>query len=440
MLEVRKPFLPSPFEDEDSREIKENEEEEEKPVEQPQQQNSEETHGGSESTESIEDSENPAEADESEQQSSSKSESSSSGSQTQEAKEEAVSEESENPVDENNSSDSHEEDSDDSMQGDIDSNDEKNGEGNSEVSEHEDMDSGNLEADNDNIDSNEESEEDSEMKAEEDIGSVQDSNEGMNEDMGSDDVQDNENNEDDFVENDSEDSEDQDEQAYNYNTEEIVTIKTNEKLLVKYFATEFWRFIESFAEEKTKIYDNAEPEEYNVKKLMFRAYERKPLSAYMQKRVRETVVLILDNSGSMSWWASNLKMLASLALEKRDVEVYIAPNGEIVAQLTKNARVQVSHGKFMKAMNGRKVIYVGDFDGGDTPIKLSWSNDVIWICPEDRYRHFLSHNWVHYDESRFHGVFIRAFTLEEMFKGLRRITRLNRLFIDLHEDERFSDD
>ena len=64
----------------------------------------------------------------------------------------------------------------------------------------------------------------------------------------------------------------------------------------------------------------------------------------------------------------------------------------------------------------------------------------VWICPEDRYRRFLSHNWVNYDESRFHGVFIRAFTLEEMFEGLRRITRLNRLFIDLHEDQRFADD
>jgi len=397
MLEIRKPFDPSISEEEEKK-IEENEENEEKPVEQPQQQNSEETHGGSESTESIQDSENPAET-ENEKQSSSENEPNNESKEDSE-KEEAKSEKSVN--------------------------EDQKGEASSEENSHESSESegstNNGQENAKDMDARGEANETAEFDSENNEDDSMEGNEGNQE---------------------YDEYEDQDDQPYShiYNTEEVVIVDANKKpISAKYFATEFWRFIESFAEEKTKIYDNTEPEEYNVKKLMFRQYERKPLNAYMQKRVREAVILILDNSGSMEWWASNLKMLASLALEKGDVEVYIAPNGEIVAQLTKNGRVRISHDKFMKAMIGRKLIYIGDFDGGDTPIKLSWRNDVVWICPEERYRHFLSHDWVSYDESKFHGVFIRAFTIEEMFEGLRKITRLSRLFIDLHENQRYEDD
>jgi hypothetical protein len=85
-------------------------------------------------------------------------------------------------------------------------------------------------------------------------------------------------------------------------------------------------------------------------------------------------------------------------------------------------------------------VYVGDYDGADTPIMLSWFNDVIWICPEERYRRFRSHDWVHYDESYFKGVFIRAWTLQEMFQGLAKVCRFGNLWIDFHTNNKFDDD
>jgi hypothetical protein len=415
MLEVRKPFSSSDFEEEEKK-IKKNEEEEEKPVESTNK-TTEETHGGEESTESIEDSENPSSKE-------------SKNEQQTESEQKENEEEEEKPVEpsQQNNEETHEgSESTESIQNSENPSENENEKESSSAetesenpAENEDQSSSSKETENENAAENE-----SEEQAENPVETEnEESKENENEQQ-----------------TDENDEDQSDQYSHTYNTEEVVDINANEKRMsAKYFATEFWRFIESFAEEKTKIYINTEAEEYNVKKLMFRAYERKPLNAYMQKRVRETVILILDNSGSMSWWFSNLRMLASLALEKKDVEIYIAPNGEITAQLTKNGRISVSHDKFMKAMSGRKIIYVGDFDGGDTAIELSWSNDVVWICPEDRYRRFLSHDWLHYDESKFHGVFIRAFKLEEMFEGLRRITRLNRLFIDLHEDWRFSDD
>jgi hypothetical protein len=181
----------------------------------------------------------------------------------------------------------------------------------------------------------------------------------------------------------------------------------------RYWQTEFYRFIEAIAEEKTKVYDPRSPEEYNIKKLMLRPFERKPLSYYTMSRVRDAVVLILDNSGSMEWWASNLRILADLALSREDVEVYVAPNGFIKARITSRGVEPADHEEVMRRLRGRRVVYVGDFDGANTPVELSWYNDVIWICPESRYRRFRAHDWVRYDEGDFRDAFLRVYTLSD---------------------------
>jgi hypothetical protein len=216
-----------------------------------------------------------------------------------------------------------------------------------------------------------------------------------------------------------------------YNTQQAFDIISNTDFNVKYYQTEFYRFLEMVAEEKTKVYDPVNAEEYNVKKLMFRPYEKKPLNYYKMSRVRDTVVLILDNSGSMAWWSRNIQILAGLAMERNDVELYIAPNGYIKQAVHRGQFISVSHSEVVKRLQGRKIIYVGDFDGANTAIELSWYNDVIWVCPESRYKHFLQHDWVHYDESQFKGAFVRVFTLEEIFGVFKRVLSNPRVWIDL---------
>jgi hypothetical protein len=216
-----------------------------------------------------------------------------------------------------------------------------------------------------------------------------------------------------------------------YNTQQAFDIIPNTDFNVKYYQTEFYRFLEMVAEEKTKVYDPVNAEEYNVKKLMFRPYEKKPLNYYKMSRVRDTVVLILDNSGSMAWWSRNIQILAGLAMERNDVELYIAPNGYIKQAVHRGQFISVSHSEVVKRLQGRKIIYVGDFDGANTAIELSWYNDVIWVCPESRYKHFLQHDWVHYDESQFKGAFVRVFTLEEIFGVFKRVLSNPRVWIDL---------
>jgi hypothetical protein len=219
--------------------------------------------------------------------------------------------------------------------------------------------------------------------------------------------------------NESEDTDNEQSQSGTYNTQQVVDV-TSGNINAKYYQTEFYRFIELIAEERTRAYDPMGSDEYNVKKLMLRQFERKPLSSYKMSRVRESVVIILDNSGSMQWWTDNLQILAELAMQRSDVEVYLAPNGYIEERLYPKRQL-VNHDDVVRGLRNRKIIYVGDFDGADTPIELSWYNDVIWICPESRYVHFQEHDWVHYDEGQFRGAFLRIFTLGEMFNAFRRL-------------------
>jgi hypothetical protein len=205
-----------------------------------------------------------------------------------------------------------------------------------------------------------------------------------------------------------------------YNIQQVVDVTSGNINNAKYYQTEFWRFIELIAEEKTRTFDPMGSDEYNVRKLMFRQFERKSLGNYKMSRVRESVVIVLDNSGSMQWWAGNLAILAELAMQRNDVEVYLAPNGHIEEMIYPRNQL-VNHDEVVRGLRNRKIIYVGDFDGADTPIILSWYNDVIWICPEERYLNFLEHDWVHYDEGEFRGAFLRVFTLGEMFNAFRRL-------------------
>jgi hypothetical protein len=223
-----------------------------------------------------------------------------------------------------------------------------------------------------------------------------------------------------------------------YNTEQVVDLSYHRTSL--YLATEFYRLLELLMEEKTKVFDSRGVEEYNVRKLILRPYEKKPLSHYMQARVKESIIILLDNSGSMDWWAENLQLLASIALSRDDVEIYAAPNGAIQTRLTNRGYVPVDHEEVVRKLRGRRIVYVGDFDGANTPVELSFSNDVIWICPEMRYRRFKAHDWVDYTEEDFRGVFIRAWTLDEVFSALKKVDRFYNMWIDLHEGHIFEDD
>ena len=293
---------------------------------------------------------------------------------------------------------------------------------------------------NENSETEDESSDAESEENEEENDSTEDSSETESADAGEENSNETEN----AIEDSESEETDSNEQFnnYNYNTQEVVDLLKAESN-VRFYQTEFYRFIELIADEKTKIFDNRSAEEFNVKKLLFRAFERKSLNHYRMQRIKESVVLILDNSGSMDWWAQNLQQLAEIARKRDDVEIFIAPNGWFERKIAKTKISDIDHETTIKELCGRKVIYVGDFDGANTAIQLSWCNSVVWVCPESRYRRFKSHDWVHYDESSFRGAFLRVYSLEEMFSAFRRLLAhqyFNNIWIDLHSNEKFEDD
>ncbi|MGC9084549.1 MAG: hypothetical protein ACP5ME_15415, partial [Anaerolineae bacterium] len=204
--------------------------------------------------------------------------------------------------------------------------------------------------------------------------------------------------------------------------------------------TALYGVLEMLAEVKTHISDPSGSETWDMKKLMFRQFERRPLSHYKVSRIRESIVLLLDSSGSMEWWEEAVRAFADAALARGDVELYIAPNGHIEERVGPRGAEPVDHEEVMATLRGRRIIYVGDYDGANTIIELSWANDVVWVCPESRYRRFRAHDWVNYDEIAYRGAFIRAYTIEEAISALRRVVVDPHAWVDPHMAERFNDD
>lgn len=198
----------------------------------------------------------------------------------------------------------------------------------------------------------------------------------------------------------------------------------------------FYRFIEKVAEIPLKT---EEPgfERYSMKKLLLRRFTKASLQSCKVSRARESVVVILDNSGSMFWWMENILKIASVALSRKDVEVYIAPNGIITKVVWAGGEQELAEPpRFVN----RVIVYIGDFDGTNTVVELSWHNTVFWFCPETRYRRFMSHSWVNYRERDFKGMFFRVWDLNEFADALRRALPFRRVFIDYHANDTFDDD
>jgi len=206
---------------------------------------------------------------------------------------------------------------------------------------------------------------------------------------------------------------------------------------------ELYRLIEYLQdEEKTLTPEPSQTQALNVKKLLFRQYERKPINSYYYYKERTESVMILDNSGSMTWLQTGLEALFAVALKRKDVQVFIAPNGILEEEYNAKTKKfqEIEHEEAMKKIvqSGLPVLYIGDFDGANTPVELSWTNQVYWICTETRYKRFTQHDWVNYHESDFKGFFGRAFNAEEIIQVLKEFSRhiqQQHFWLDLHEKD-----
>ena len=232
-------------------------------------------------------------------------------------------------------------------------------------------------------------------------------------------------------EQDKEEREEEEEEGIqNY---EAVEIKRRKKPTLALLKHTFYQTIDYIAEYKTKYEDFSGYDELSIREIIKRVMDKRALNKCYTTKIRETVYLILDNSGSMCWWAELLQQLSAIAERRKDVEIIIAPNGYCWDE--QEAK------KLEKLFKEQKkiIIYVGDFDGANTPIELSWKNRVYWICPEDRYYFFSSHNWVEYNENDFDGMFFRVFTENTLIKALKKMRTWKKGFYDFEEEHEYMD-
>ena len=211
---------------------------------------------------------------------------------------------------------------------------------------------------------------------------------------------------------------------------------------------ELYRLIEYLSnEEKALTPEPSQTQALNIKKLIFRQFERKPLSSYYEYRERSEIILVLDTSGSMTWIKEALNTFFSVALKRKDIQVFIAPNGIIETTYDPKTKKfqEIEHENAMRTIIQSRlpVLYIGDFDGANTPVELSWHNKVFWVCTETRYKYFSEHDWVDYNEEQFKGFFGRAWNEKEIVLVLKEFAKHimePRFWLDLHKDEDFEED
>jgi len=248
-----------------------------------------------------------------------------------------------------------------------------------------------------------------------------------------------------------------------YNTDQAFKVDEKHNIKRQLYLT-FYRLVEYLSdEEKQPMLLPGQTLVLNVKKLMMRQYERKPLNSYYYYRTRSQVVLILDTSGSMEWLMDELSTFFEAAVKRKDVQIYIAPNGHIEEYYDYKTKLfeLIDHDYAVQQIirSGLPVIYIGDFDGANTPIELSWTNRVYWISTETRYKYFSHHDWVgycieqdengeckrfkHYYEDDFKGFFGRAFDDKEIITVLKEFAKnvyKQRFWYDSHGIEDFSEE
>ena len=153
------------------------------------------------------------------------------------------------------------------------------------------------------------------------------------------------------------------------------TLETQERR--KRLAYTFATIMAHLAEEPigTAIYGD---EKYSMKLLMMRHITRRPLSQCKESRQRVGCILVVDSSPSCKHMADVYPIIAGIAAQSNDVELYDAPNAEIQRKWSAHHKQWVPCK--VPTFVSRRIIFCGDFDGAK--IIHGWAesrNLVFWF-------------------------------------------------------------
>ena len=161
-------------------------------------------------------------------------------------------------------------------------------------------------------------------------------------------------------------------------------------------------------------------DEWSVEALLQRRLTRQPLNSCRQSREKESLVLILDTSGSCLPQARFYNRIADAAFKAKDLDIYAGPNAGLRARRTRHGWVEVDDRKW--PFVGRTIIFFGDYDGGDMVVESGRKNKVYWFCSEGgRYPSMSLHPWCSYTLRDFKGFYFDCNTEDDFLRLFKKV-------------------
>lgn len=160
-------------------------------------------------------------------------------------------------------------------------------------------------------------------------------------------------------------------------------------------------------------------DEWAVGDLMGRKLSHKPLTQCRQSREKESLIVVLDSSGSCLAQSRFYTRIAHAALMTGDVILYDAPNAGITAKKERSGWEPVDDTEWPFAM--RNIIFFGDFDGGDAVVEASRRNKIWWFCSETRYPSMNLHPWCTYSLAQFRGKYFPCATGDDFLRLMKKV-------------------
>jgi hypothetical protein len=193
-----------------------------------------------------------------------------------------------------------------------------------------------------------------------------------------------------------------------------------EQLRQKRLSTVFARVLAKIAEDLAGWPVEGD-DEWSVPALMKRRLTRENIAQCRQSREKESIVVILDTSGSCLPQAKFYAQIASAAVQAGDVELYTAPNAGLNAEKTRLGWRELENSSW--TFYRRTIIFFGDYDGGDTVVESSWHNKIYWFSSEGhRYPSMILHPWCSYNIKHFNGKYYKCNRKNDFFTLIKKIT------------------
>lgn len=158
---------------------------------------------------------------------------------------------------------------------------------------------------------------------------------------------------------------------------------------------------------------------WDIEELMLRRVTKRNINNCKTNYVRNNLIIGLDFSGSCDDYSRFFSTVLRDAVVLGACKIYDASNGFYNGMFEFESDEIVKD--YLKEFAGKTVIFFGDFDGGDSIVKLSKVAKVYWFSCEDRYDDMDEHSWCNFRLSDFRGKYYKCFNEQDFVKLCKKI-------------------